>query len=226
MQKDWENKQLALIQQLNIPEEGAGFIPTPATVYIAMDIQYEGDDAYVAMAVCTWGQSDFQLFCSKEQVLEPYVPSFFSFREGPVLLQALEKLKRATNITPDLLILDGHGTAHPRKMGIACWIGIKTGIPTIGIAKMSLLKQPFDLQIEKGAICPVLLDGEEVGFALRSRTGVKPVFVSAGHMVAQKTAVDIALALASEYRIVEPIRQADQAARAFQRGELDKLNIL
>ena len=107
-------------------------------------------------------------------------------------------------------------------MGLACWMGIRAQVPSVGVAKEPLLKMPYDLEEASGATCPVEWQGEWVGTVVRTSGGVKPVFVSAGHLVSQTEAVKVALALRGKYRILEPIRRADQAARKFAKGELSQ----
>ncbi|MCB0641298.1 MAG: endonuclease V [Phaeodactylibacter sp.] len=226
MKEQWAAIQERLRRRLDIPAEGAGYRPVAGDCFVALDIQYAGEEGFVAMAVGHWAQPGTAVFVSRQQVDQPYIPGYFSFREGPLLQRALEQLGAEKQIHPQLLIVDGHGTAHPRKMGIACWLGLQLDTPAIGVAKEPLMKQPYTLAEEKGSTHPVLLDEEIVGCVLRTRTGVKPVFVSSGHRVAQQEAVRIALALTGPYRIIEPIRQADQAARAFQRGGVEGFSSL
>jgi len=135
----------------------------------------------------------------------PYVPGFLSFREIPVLLAALKKLKRM----PDLLFCDGQGYAHPRRMGLASHLGIVLDRPTIGCAKSILIGEHGPLGEKKGTWTP-LIDGQQtIGAALRTRDGVKPVYVSQGHRVSLKTAVQLTLSVSDETRIPRPTRDAD-----------------
>ncbi|WP_433759308.1 endonuclease V [Nocardia sp. CA-135398] len=143
----------------------------------------------------------------------PYVPGLLSFRELPITLAALEKL----DTTPDLLICDGQGLAHPRRFGLACHVGIHTGTPTIGVAKTPWgdYAQPGP---ERGAVSDITMDGEVVGRALRTRRGVKPVFVSVGHLIDLDTACSQVLALTPRYRQPETTRQADHLCRQALRA--------
>lgn len=226
MQKKWAAIQENLRLRLDIPPDGEGYRPTTGDCFIALDIQYEGSQAYVGMAVGRWPAPETEVFVSLQAVNQPYLPGYFSFREGPLLQGALGELSRKQGIEPGFVLVDGHGTAHPRKMGIACWLGLQLDLPAVGVAKEPLMKQNYTLDVDKGSNCPVLLEEEVVGYVLRTRKGVKPVFVSAGHRIAQREALRIALTLSGDYRILEPIRQADQAARAFQRGDLQGFNTL
>ncbi|SDR16149.1 Endonuclease V [Thermostaphylospora chromogena] len=146
----------------------------------------------------------------RERARFPYVPGLFAFRELPPLLAALERLR----ITPELLICDGYGLAHPRRFGLACHLGVLTGLPTVGVAKTAFVGRYDTPAPERGAWTPIVLDGEVVGRALRTRDGVKPVFVSQGHRVGLETACAHVLRLAPRYRIPEPIRQADRLSRS------------
>lgn len=139
----------------------------------------------------------------------PYVPGLLAFRELPSVLNALEELPQK----PDLVIVDGHGLAHPRRFGIACHLGVLTDIPTIGCAKSLLVGKKPDVGPEQGARAPLILDGSVVGYAVRTKAGVKPVFVSTGHRVSPETAVDIVLTCCCGYRLPEPTRAAHNAVR-------------
>jgi deoxyribonuclease V len=138
----------------------------------------------------------------------PYIPGLLSFREVPAVMEAFNGL----TALPDLLLCDGQGIAHPRRFGIACHLGLICNIPSIGVAKSRLVGKHAQVGDKRGARQP-LLDGEEViGFVLRTRSGVKPVYVSPGHLLSMETAVDIALRCTLNYRIPEPIRQAHHLA--------------
>ncbi|MEV0245400.1 endonuclease V [Nocardia sp. NPDC050712] len=145
----------------------------------------------------------------------PYLPGLLAFRELPTSLAVLEKLAR----TPDLLICDSQGLAHPRRFGFACHLGILVGIPTIGVAK-TVWGNYTEPAPERGAATDLLIDGEVVGRALRTRTGVKPVFVSVGHRIDLDTACAQVLALTPKYRQPETTRQADRLCRQALRSAL------
>ncbi|MEV6768174.1 endonuclease V [Nocardia sp. NPDC051030] len=138
----------------------------------------------------------------------PYVPGLLAFRELPTTLTALEKL----TVTPDLLVCDSQGLAHPRRFGFACHLGLLTGLPSIGVAKNAWgeFDPPGD---ERGAFSAITLDGDEVGRALRTRTDVKPVFVSIGHLIDIETACAQVLSLTPQYRQPETTRLADRLCR-------------
>lgn len=135
----------------------------------------------------------------------PYVPGLLSFREVPVLLAALGKLKRM----PDLLFCDGQGYAHPRRFGLAYHLGVWAGRPSIGCAKSLLIGEHEELAEKAGSLAE-LTDGDEViGAAVRTRTGVKPVYVSQGHRVSLETAIQMTLAVCDGVRVPRPTREAD-----------------
>jgi deoxyribonuclease V len=120
---------------------------------------------------------------------------------------------REVTTVPDLLICDGQGIAHPRRFGLACHIGLMFDVPTIGCAKTSLVAHDAEPDAQRGSSAPLLDQGETVGCALRTRSGVKPIYVSPGHRISVQTACEWALRLAARYRIPEPLHLADQAAR-------------
>ena len=145
----------------------------------------------------------------------PYIPGLLSFRECPVILQALSALPQY----PDLLICDGQGKAHPRRFGVACHLGILTGIPSIGVAKSRLCGRYIEPGIEKGSRSD-LCDGDEIiGCVLRTRTAVKPVYVSIGHKISLNTAVHYVMACVTKYRLPETTRWADALASNRGRAE-------
>lgn len=138
----------------------------------------------------------------------PYVPGFLSFREAPAILDALAMLKAP----PDLVICDGQGIAHPRRLGIACHLGVVSGLPTIGCAKSLLVGHHGELPDSRGARVPLLHRREQVGWLLRSRPGVKPVYVSPGHRVSLDSAVELVMACVTRYRLPETTRYAHNLA--------------
>lgn len=140
------------------------------------------------------------------EVTFPYVPGFLSFREMPALLEAWQRL----TVRPDVLVMDGHGTAHPRRMGIACHAGLVFNVPTLGCAKSILVGKHEPLGDERGATAPLMHHGEEVGMAVRTRTGVSPVYVSPGNQMDLPTAVRLILDLTpgGRYRQPETTRRA------------------
>ncbi len=144
----------------------------------------------------------------------PYIPGFLGFREAPVLFSAFQGLA----LNPDLLIVDGHGIAHPRKCGIASHIGVLLDIPTIGVAKNILIGTPQQpLSEEKGSRTPLIWRDEIVGMLVRTKRGVKPLIISVGHKTTLDRAVKIVLDCVQKYRLPEPTRMAHNEANQFRR---------
>jgi deoxyribonuclease V len=154
--------------------------------------------------------------CVETPVTFPYVPGLLSFRETPVLIGAFERLRA----TPDLLMVDGHGYAHPRRFGFACHLGLLLDIPAIGIAKSRLVGGHRGVSTQRGARADLTHDGEVIGAALRTRDSVRPVYVSVGHRIALDSAVSWTLACAPSYRVPEPTRLADRVAGEAKRRML------
>lgn len=140
----------------------------------------------------------------------PYVPGLLSFREIPAILAALEAIEPL----PDLLLCDGHGIAHPRRFGIACHLGVLLDRPCIGVAKSRLVGEHGPVPARRGEWTPLMHEGETVGAVLRSRAGVKPVYVSPGHRISLETAVARVMGCVTRYRLPETTRVADRLASA------------
>ncbi len=185
----------------------------PGTVrYVAgIDIGFVKNKTVTRAAVVVLSFPDLLL---QEQAIThqpttfPYVPGLLSFREAPAALEALASLA----IRPDLLLVDGQGLAHPRRMGLACHLGLLSDIPAIGVAKSRLVGQHGELPESRGSQVPLVDDDEVIGMVLRTRTGVKPVYVSIGHRVSLETAVAYTLACAPKFRLPETTRQAHRLA--------------
>jgi len=138
----------------------------------------------------------------------PYVPGFLSFREAPAVLAAMKKL----HTRPDLILCDGQGLAHPRRFGLACHLGLLLDISSIGVAKSRLTGTHGDVPEQKGGWVALEDKGEVVGAVLRTRTGVKPVYVSIGHRISLATAIDYVLRCTTCYRLPETTRHAHRLA--------------
>ncbi|MDN5871969.1 MAG: deoxyribonuclease V [Nitrococcus sp.] len=141
-----------------------------------------------------------------------YIPGLLSFRELPAILRALEKLAAL----PDLVLCDGQGIAHPRRFGIAAHLGVVTGLPTIGVGKSRLIGDYQEPGPEKGCVVPLIDAQERIGSVVRTRTAVRPLFISPGHRTDYASAVQWTLACTTRYRLPEPIRMADRVASARQ----------
>jgi deoxyribonuclease V len=136
------------------------------------------------------------------------VPGFLSFREIPAVLDALEKIIT----TPDLILCDGQGIAHPRRFGIACHLGLIVDIPAIGVAKSLLIGKHEEVPSSRGSWRELRHRGETIGAVLRTRTGTKPLYVSSGHRVSLPTAIEYVLRCTPKYRLPETTRIADKLA--------------
>lgn len=152
-----------------------------------------------------------------EQADFPYVPGLLAFREGPAIMKVYRKLKNK----PDILLFDGHGIAHPRGMGIASMIGILFNKPSIGCAKSRLVGDYTEPDQTRGSVSDLFYKGRKVGHVLRTRAGVKPVFISAGHLIKLDTATDIVLRCCLKYRLPEPIRVAHRLANQVRRDNIE-----
>ncbi len=138
----------------------------------------------------------------------PYVPGLLSFREIPAVLDALGRLRTR----PDLILCDAHGYAHPRRFGLACHLGLLIDRPVIGVAKSRLTGHHGEPPAPRGSWVPLEDAGEVIGAVVRTRSGVRPVYVSVGHRVALPTAIEYTLACAPRYRLPETTRQAHRLA--------------
>ncbi|MFP4101119.1 deoxyribonuclease V [Coleofasciculus sp.] len=180
--------------------------------YVAgVDVGFEDNYAISRAAVAVLSFPELQLIeqaIARRPTTFPYIPGFLSFREVPVVLDALSQIK----ITPDLILCDGQGIAHPRRFGLACHLGLLITVPTIGVAKSRLIGQHEELPPEKGNWQPLRHRGEVIGAVVRSRTGVKPLYVSPGHRISLTTAIDYVLRCTPKYRLPETTRWADKLA--------------
>lgn len=154
---------------------------------------------------------------AQEPINVPYVPGLLSFREAPAVLSALARLKSL----PDVLIVDGHGLAHPRRFGLACHLGVLLDLPTIGCAKSILIGEVDDPDASRGSTAEIWAGQEVLGLAVRTRENVRPVYVSIGHRVDLPSAARIVLACARGYRLPEPTRRADSLAKQIRLDRRD-----
>ncbi len=180
--------------------------------YVAgVDVGFEDNYAttVAAVAVLTFPQLELvQKAIASRPTTFPYIPGFLSFREVPAILDALEKL----TLIPDLILCDGQGIAHPQRFGLASHLGVLIDLPTIGVAKSLLLGKHEELPTEKGSWQPLEDRGETIGAVVRSRSGVKPLYVSIGHRISLPTAIDYVLRCTPKYRLPETTRWADKLA--------------
>lgn len=142
----------------------------------------------------------------------PYIPGLLSFRETPFILEAFKKLHER----PDVMLFDGHGVAHPRGFGLACHAGLLLDLPSVGCAKSVLVGEYDEPGMERGAQSALRYKRKRVGYAVRTRSRVNPVFISPGHRIGMAPAVRLALSFSRGYRIPEPTRLAHLAVNRYR----------
>ncbi|MGX1026563.1 endonuclease V [Streptomyces sp. SAI-097] len=191
--------------------------PPPGTGLVTgVDVAYDDERDVVAAAAVVLDAATLAVVAEATAVGRisfPYVPGLLAFREIPTVLAALKALP----CPPGLVVCDGYGLAHPRRFGLASHLGVLTGLPTIGVAKNPFTFTYDDPRTPRGSTSPLLAGAEEVGRAVRTRDGVKPVFVSVGHRVGLADACAHTLALTPAYRLPETTRRADALCRAALR---------
>lgn len=210
---DWDltpRQAMALQAQLRdrvICEDRIGTVRRVAGVDVGFE--EEGKITRAAVAVLSFPGLELQdSTLARERTRFPYVPGLLSFREAPAVLEAFARLRLA----PDLLLYDGQGFAHPRRFGIASHVGLLLDLPSIGVAKTRLIGEHRRVPAAKGGWTPLTDGGEVIGAVLRTRAGVKPLFVSIGHRVSLETAVHYVMACVFRYRLPETTRWAHHFA--------------
>ena len=182
------------------------------------DVAYDKrtDRVYAGVVLLDFpGMETVETVTQAGKSLFPYIPGLLTFREGPVLMEAFRRLQHR----PDVVIFDGQGYAHPRRIGLASHMGILLGIPSVGCAKSRLVGKHVEPGPERGD-WSALVDGSEViGRVVRTRAGVKPVYVSAGHLVGLASAMEMVLSCLRGYRLPEPTRRAHQLVSALRKQE-------
>ncbi|PQJ34634.1 endonuclease V [Salinibacter sp. 10B] len=210
---DWDVSpdEAKKIQERLTPEVVEGPLPADVETVAGIDVSIRDDTAQAAISVLALPEMErVDEAVHRCDVPFPYVPGLLSFRETPPVLPALEQL----SVTPDVLMTDSHGLAHPRRFGFACHLGVLLDHPTFGVAKSILVGEPEGtLGTEKGSRVPLEDKGETVGAVLRTRTDVNPVYVSVGHRITLDDAVSVTLACSPRYKIPEPTRQAHKLSR-------------
>jgi len=182
-------------------------------VVAGVDVSVKDDQSHAAIVVMTYpGFLVIETVLARRPTPFPYIPGLLSFREGPVLEEAFERLKTE----PDVFLFDGMGIAHPRRMGIASHLGLWLDRPTIGCGKSLLCGRYRDLGDEKGSAAPLIDKGETIGVALRTRTARNPMFISPGHLADIPSAAELVLRCSPKFRLPEPIRLAHKAAGQFE----------
>jgi len=203
-------------EQLRQYVEPASRLAAQPTLVAGVDVSYDKASEQVVAAAVLIDPATGEL---RESVVVhgaaafPYVPGLLGFREVPILIEALAGLAGR----PDVVVCDGYGLAHPRRFGLACHLGVVTGLPTFGVAKTPFVAGYTTPGRRRGEWSP-LCDGDEVlGRVLRTQTDVKPVFVSVGHRISLDEATEITLGLCHRYRLPETTRAADHLSRKVLR---------
>ncbi len=182
------------------------------------DVSYNKFDPVIYAGVVVLSLPDLAVVERRGASIEchfPYIPGLLSFREAPALMAAFAKVESA----PDAIMLDGQGIAHPRRLGLASHVGLWLDVPCLGCAKSLYVGNYEEPKREAGSWSPLTDRGEVIGRVVRTKTNVKPVFVSAGHKITLDDAVRLTLACRGGYRIPEPTRQAHLYVNALRRGE-------
>lgn len=218
---DWDlspRDAMALQRELAARVVARGDPPEPAVRFVAgCDVAFEKarDRAVGAVVVLRYpGLDVVERVVVESPIAFPYVPGLLSFRETPLLVRAFEQLEHA----PDLVMVDGHGYAHPRRFGIACHIGVLLGVPTIGVAKSRLVGDEAAVAAPRGSRADLIDAGEVIGRLVRTRDGVRPLYVSVGHQIGLDAAERWVLRCARGFRLPEPTRLADRLAGDAKRA--------
>lgn len=201
-----EQKRLAQLVQLRSLDK-------PVSYVAGIDVAFPRNQSVTRAAVTVLSYPALKVV--EQQVCElatslPYIPGVLSFREGNAILGALRKL----TLSPDILMFDGQGIAHPMGLGIASHIGVLINKPTIGVAKSCLIGNYVEPASGKGCVTKLMIDEQCKGFVLRSKDKVKPLIVSPGHLITNEQALGLALNCLTRYRLPEPTRLADKLSKS------------
>jgi deoxyribonuclease V len=170
------------------------------------DIAYTGNKIVSAIIVMDYPSLKVREFRTSTGLVRfPYIPGFLSYREAPMIIETYHKLE----LDPDLLMVDGNGRLHPRRMGLASAVGLALDKPSIGVAKKLLMGQPQDGYI--------VVDGERLAGILETKEKAKPIYVSQGHKVSLRTAINVAKACQQQHKLPEPLHQAHKIANKERR---------
>lgn len=204
-------QQAIAIQQRLTPQVRVEPLPGAPELIAGADVSYtrRGGTHYASVVVCR--RPDYRVVeavTAQMRVAFPYVPGLLSFREVPVLAAAFRKVR----VRPDVVLVDGQGLAHPRGLGLACHVGLVLDCPCVGCAKSRLVGEYRMPGLRRGCRTQLRYDSRVVGTVLRTRDGVKPVFVSVGHRVTLTEAAAVVLGATCGFRLPEPIRQAHRLA--------------
>lgn len=199
--------QIALAQRVVLDDQFA----SPLRTIAGLDVGFEERGAITRAAAVLLDAGTLQpldMQVARIPTTMPYIPGLLSFRELPALLQVLGQLPHR----PDLVLVDGQGIAHPRRLGIAAHLGIASGLPSIGVAKKILVGTSTAPDQARGARTPLHDGDEQIGWVLRSKPGCNPLIISPGHRVAMASATQLVMRFVTTYRLPEPTRLADRLA--------------
>lgn len=206
--------QNELKQQIILRSEG-----TPIRSIGGADISFNkySSTVYAGIVVLSYpGLVPISYALATMEVNFPYVPGYLAFREVPPLFKAWNNLPQK----PDVLVLDGHGIAHPRRMGVASHFGVLANHPTLGCAKTLLFGKHSEPGMQQGAVCPIEDKNEQIGWALRTKRATAPIYVSPGYKLSMAESLTIVRHCLGKYRIPEPTRHAHAIVNKFRLGEL------
>jgi len=193
----------------------------PVRLIAGADVAYARSThcMYAAVVVVRLPELDVVERCGVRRAATfPYIPGLLSFREIPALAAAFARLSSR----PDLLMFDAQGFAHPRRFGLACHAGVLFGTPSIGCAKTRLIGEHAAVARSRGSVAPLIDRGDEIGAVVRTREGVKPVYVSPGHLVDIPSAIELVMRSTGRFRLPEPVRLAHQETVALRRRDADR----
>ena len=181
-----------------------------------VDVSFSDGEAVAAIGVFDYDTlTVVEESVAGSPVLFPYIPGLLTFREGPAILRAFRQLTHQ----PDVVIFDGQGVAHPRGLGLASHLGVILNRPTIGCAKSRLVGEYDMPEQDKGSVKPLFFRNEIIGAVVRTRRNVKPVFVSPGHLMNTRLAIEIILHCCLRFRLPEPIRWAHKRSQGIKKRE-------
>ena len=213
----WDLSEATALQRRMRERVETGDRLGPIRIVAGADVSYNRRDptlhaAVVALDAATLEPLDAAAVVRRAEF--PYLPGYLSFREAPAVLDAFSRLGRR----PDVLMVDGHGLAHPRGFGLACHLGLILDLPTVGVAKSILVGEAREPGRRRGCSTRLVHRGRAVGRAVRTRDGIRPVYVSVGHRLSLSTAVRLALSCSGRYRVPEPTRRAHLEVNALRAG--------
>lgn len=202
--------QSALAKQLDFSPASL-YKPKRDDTIVTIDVLYENENAHVGIDITAWPHQHLKTLTYQTKVSGQYISGYFSFYEGPVIIETLNWLQ---DFSPALIIVDGHGLAHPRKFGLACYVGVQTGLPVIGLAKKNLLHYNAEGLSPKRYVEHGFYDGKEkIGVVIRLQENKAPVFISPGNKISLETSIQVIKQLTTSFKFPDNMRRADQASR-------------